>query len=324
MAAKKTALSKEPKTKAKEDQNLRRVSPGIYRNSSGELVNSKGNRINRSGQRRADKAEGEKKVEKETKPAPPPGPTGREDPTAFNRQTAGQQVGNVQTEVGQNMMGYLQQLQQQGAFNPGDYTQDYQDAYNNVYNQFEAQNARTFGEQAQNVEEMIVQRGLDPAGKQAERLRTQMAEDQGSLRRQAQLAAEQAGRAVEQQRFERELTTYNVPTQQIAALSGLFSGQVGSVEAERQRQFEGEQGKLTREQAMKIAEMNKKAAGGGGGADPFALMQAEYEHKRNLLFDQAALQGNQGQGGQNPLNSAASGFAQGFGAGLGSSLGRRG
>jgi hypothetical protein len=323
MAKNQTALSKEPKTKAKEDNNLQRVSPGIYRNSSGELVNSKGNRINRSGQRRADKADEEKKTGKENKPAPPPGPTGFKDPTAFNRQTAGQQVGNVQTEVGQNMMGYLQQLQKQGAFNPGDYQADYQQAYQNVYDQFEAQNARQFGLEAENVEEMIIQRGLDPAGRQAERLRTQMAENQGGLRRQAQLAAEQAGRAVEQQRFERELTTYNVPTQQIAALSGLFSGQVGSVEADRQRQFEGEQGRLAREQAMKIAEMQKKAGGGGGGADPFAILAAEYGYKRDLMFDEAALRGQQNKG-QNPLNSAAAGFSQGFGAGLGQSLGRRG
>jgi hypothetical protein len=321
MAKNQTALSKEPKTKAKEDKNLQRVSPGIYRNSSGELVNSKGNRINRSGQR-VDKKEETKKQTKPAKAETPAGPTGAQDPTAFNRQTAGQQVGNVQTEVGQNMMDYLGQLQSQGAFNPGDYQADYQQAYQNVYDQFEAQNARQFGLEAENVEEMIIQRGLDPAGRQAERLRTQMAENQGGLRRQAQLAAEQAGRAVEQQRFERELTTYNVPTQQIAALSGLFSGQVGSVEADRQRQFENEQGRLAREQAMKIAEMQKKA-GGGGGADPFALMAAEYGYKRDLMFDQAALQGQQNKG-QNPLNSAAAGFSQGFGAGLGQSLGRRG
>jgi hypothetical protein len=261
-----------------------------------------------------------KAKEKPKTPPAPPVPTGAQNPTAFNMQNPEQQVGNVQTEVGQNMMDYLGQLQAQGAFNPGDYQADYQQAYQNVYDQFEAQNARQFGLEAENVEEMIIQRGLDPAGRQAERLRTQMAENQGGLRRQAQLAAEQAGRAVEQQRFERDLTTYNVPTQQIAALSGLFSGQLGSVEAQRQRAFEEQEAKKQRDQAMKIAQMNK---GGGGGADPFALMEAEYGYKRDLMFDQAALQGQQNKG-QNPLNAAAGGFAQGFGAGLGQSLGRRG
>lgn len=318
MAEKKTALANPPKKQtSKPAEDLKRVSPGIYRNSKGELVNSKGNRINRSGQRVDKKEEKATDTKKVTKPA---GPTGAQDKTPFNRQTAEQQVGNVQTEVGSSMMDYLAQLQKQGAFNPGDYANDYQAAYQNVYDQFEAQNAQQFAQEAEGVEEMIAQRGLDPAGRQAERLRAQMAQNQGNLRRQAQLAAEQAGRAVEQQRFERDLTTYNVPTQQIAALSGLFSGQLGSVEAARQREFEAAQAKLTRDQQMKLAQMNK----GGGGADPFALMEAEYKYKRDLLYDQAALQGQQQGQGQNPLNSAASGFAQGFGAGIGSSLGRRG
>ena len=320
MAEKKTGLAKGPtKSANKEKQDLRRVSPGVYRNPKGELVNSRGERINRSGQR-VDKKEDAKKKETNKVTTPPP-PTGAADPMAFNQQTPGQQVGNVQTEVGTSMMDYLGQLQKQGAFNPGDYANDYQAAYQNVYDQFEAQNAQQFAQEAEGVEEMIAQRGIDPAGRQAERLRAQMATNQGGLRRQAQLAAEQAGRAVEQQRFERDLTTYNVPTQQIAALSGLFSGQLGSVEAQRQRDFESAEAKKQRDQAMKIAEMNK--GGGGGGADPFALMEAEYKYKRDLLYDQATLQGNQGKG-QNPLNAAAGGFAQGFGAGLGSNLGRRG
>jgi hypothetical protein len=338
MAKDKTALSKAPKTKAKPSEELRRVSPGVYRNAAGELVNSKGNRINRSGQRVDKPKEAPKTPSKQKKPTKPEKPK-KEEPrkppsanTPITKLDPEDRVGRINTEVSKSMEDYLNELQAQGAFNPGDYQQDYQDAYRNVYDQFEAQNAQQFALEAEGVEEMIAQRGIDPAGRQAERLRAQMAQNQGNLRRQAQLAAEQAGRAVEQQRFERELTTYNVPTQQIAALSGLFSGQVGSVEAARQREFgstdqekqrvfEAEQEKLRREQAMKIAEMNKR--GGGGGPDPFAVMEAEYRLKRDLLYDQATILGQQNNG-QNPLNSAASGFGQGFGAGLGANLGRRG
>lgn len=329
---KKTGLANPPKKsapktesstagKAPKKEELRRLSPGVYRNSKGETVNSKGERINRSGQRVKDpkKDDGKKKETKPTTPATPPAPTGAANPTPFDQQTPEQQVGNVQTEVGQSMMDYLGQLQSQGAFNPGDYEASYQQAAQNVMDQFQMQNAQQFQQEAEGVEEMIAQRGIDPTGRQAERLRAQMAQNQGNLKRQAQLAAEQAGRTVQQQRFEQDLTRYNVPTDQIAKIGSLFTGQLGSVEAQRQREFEGQQNKLTREQQMKMAQMNK----GGGGPDPMALMEREYQLKRDLLYDQAAIQGQNNGGGNNVANSAASGFAQGFGAGLGSNLGRR-
>lgn len=314
----KTALKTAPKggayTSKDVAKGLTRVSPGIFRNEKGQLVNYKGTRINASGQKLKEGAKEEGK--KDAAPKAPPTPTGAADPTPVDLQTPGQQVTNVQTETDQSLMDLFGQLQSQGAFNPGSYDDSYQAAARNVMEQFEGQNAQQFALEAEGMEEMIAQRGLDPAGRQAERLRTQMAQNQGGLRRQAQLAAEQAGRTVQQQQFEQDLIKYNVPADQINKLGGLFAGQLGSVEAQRQREFEAQQNKLAREQALKISQK-------GGGADPFALMAAEYGYKRDLLYDTAALQGQGGGGGNSIATGFAGGFGQGFGAGLGSSLGRR-
>lgn len=308
---KKTALGNPPKKSAqpKQAEGLTRLSPGIYRNRKGEIVDSKGQRINRSGQPRKDVTKDKKKKDAAPKDEAPE--------TPFREQTTEGQVGEVHTETGVNIMDLLKQMQAQGAFNPGDYDQSYQEAAQNVMDQFEAQNAQQFQLESEAAEEAIAQRGIDPAGRQAERLRAQLAQNQGGLRRQAQLAAEQAGRTVQQQRFEQDLVQYNVPSDQISKLGSLFSGQLVGLEAQKQRDFEAEQNRLTREQQLQVSRMNQ-----GGNADPFALMQAEYGLKRDLLYDQAALAGQQGGGGGAGA-AALAGFGQGFGAGLGSSLGRR-
>jgi uncharacterized protein HemY len=94
--------------------------------------------------------------------------------SSFKQLSAGDQLGQLQTGAGQNIQAYLQQLQAQGAFQPGEYEDTYQQAYQNVMGQFESQTAPEFARQNEAVEAMIAQRGIDPTGKQAERLREQM------------------------------------------------------------------------------------------------------------------------------------------------------
>jgi hypothetical protein len=145
-------------------------------------------------------------------------------------------------------------------------------------------------------------------------LREQAYQNQAQARQQAMYQAEQMGRGLQQQRFQQELTQYQVPTAQLQSLQGYYTGQLGQVEAQRQREFEAQQ------QQKQRALQRELSARGGGSPDPFALMQAEYGYKRDLLYDTQVLQG--GQQPQQPGigGSIAQGLAQGIGAGVTSGL----
>jgi hypothetical protein len=256
----------------------------------------------------------EKRLEKAGgMPAEPMIPFEQATPQQFQEMTPEEQITQVQTGAGQNIQSYLQNLQAQGAFNPGEYEDTYQQAYQNVMGQFESQTAPEFARQNEAVEAMIAQRGIDPTGKQAERLREQMYQNQSQARQQAMYQAEQMGRGLQQQRFQQELTQYQVPTAQLQALQGYFTGQVGQLEAQRQREFEAQQ-------AAKNRALQEQLASRGGGADPFALMEFEAKLKRDLMYDTFALQGGQQQQQPGMGNALATGLAQGLGAGISGGL----
>ena len=256
----------------------------------------------------------EKRLEKAGgMPAEPMIPFEQATPQQFQEMTPEEQITQVQTGAGQNIQSYLQNLQAQGAFNPGEYEDTYQQAYQNVMGQFESQTAPEFARQNEAVEAMIAQRGIDPTGKQAERLREQMYQNQSQARQQAMYQAEQMGRGLQQQRFQQELTQYQVPTAQLQALQGYFTGQVGQLEAQLQREFEAQQ-------AAKNRALQEQLASRGGGADPFALMEFEAKLKRDLMYDTFALQGGQQQQQPGMGNALATGLAQGLGAGISGGL----
>lgn len=234
---------------------------------------------------------------------------GEQTPMQYQQLSPAEQIGSLQTGAGQNIQSYLQQLQAQGAFQPGVYEDTYQQAYQNVMGQFELQNREQFGREQEAAEAMIAQRGIDPTGAQAQRIRDQVYQRQENARQQAMYSAEQLGRNLQQQQFQQDLTTYQVPTAQLQALQGYYSGQLGSVEAQRQREFEAQQ-------AAKQRALQRELGARGGGADPFALMQAEYDLKRDLLFDTQALQGGQQPQQPGVGTGIAQGLAQGIGTGI--------
>lgn len=241
--------------------------------------------------------------------AQPVTPFGEQTPMQYQQLSPAEQMASLQTGAGQNIQSYLQQLQGQGAFQPGAYEDTYQQAYQNVMGQFELQNREQFGREQEAAEAMIAQRGIDPTGAQAQRIRDQVYQRQENARQQAMYSAEQLGRNLQQQQFQQDLTTYQVPTAQLQALQGYYTGQLGSVEAQRQREFEAQQ-------AAKQRALQRELAAKGGGADPFALMQAEYGYKRDLLYDAQALQGGQQQRQPGVGTGIAQGLAQGIGTGI--------
>jgi hypothetical protein len=246
-------------------------------------------------------------------PAEPVVPFGQATPAQFQELSAGDQLGQLQTGAGQNIQAYLQQLQAQGAFQPGEYEDTYQQAYQNVMGQFESQIEPQFARQNEAIEAAIAQRGIDPTGKQAERLREQAYQNQSQARQQAMYQAEQMGRGLQQQRFQQELTQYQVPTAQLQSLQGYYTGQLGQVEAQRQREFEAQQ-------QQKQRALQRELSARGGGADPFALMEFEANLKRDLMYDTFALQGDQQQRQPSMGNALAMGLAQGVGTGISGGL----
>jgi len=227
--------------------------------------------------------------------------------TPFAEMSPQQQIGQIQTGAGENIQNYLAALQQQGAFQPGAYEDTYQQAYQNIMGQFESQTAPEFARQNEAMEAAIAQRGLDPTGAQAQRLREQLYQNQSQARQQAMYQAEQMGRGLQQQRFQQDLTQYQVPTAQLQALQGYYTGQLGSIEAQKQREFEKQQ-------------LAQQLAARGGSPDPFALMAAEYGYKRDLIYDAAAAEGENQQQRPSAGGAFLTGIGQGIGAGVTSSL----
>lgn len=311
-AAPRAAKAPAAKQKFPSQLGLTRLSPGIYRNKEGELVNTLGRRIDRSGRSVKIPPGKDGKVKPPKQDVAPPAPiqTGAEFATPFTEQTPGQQQTNIGTESGQSVIDYFGQLQQQGAFNPGDYAETYRQAVDNVMGEFELQNKEQFQFENSAMEQQIAERGIDPQGVQARRMRDQLYNNQDKARQQSMYQGEQFGRSLQQQRFEQDLSRYNVPASQLQAIQGYFAGQLGSVEAEKQRKYEAAQAEKDRQNRLQLGKM-----GGGSNADPFAIMAAEYGYKRDLLYDANALNSGQPSGG-GIGNSVAQGIGTGIGAGI--------
>lgn len=206
------------------------------------------------------------------------------------------------------------------------FEQGMQRAYDTIYGQFERKNQDLFAQQNQQLQQSLVERGLDPSGDAYKALTKQLSEQQASARQDAQNAAWQAAQGYQQQGFNQATGTALLPGQMAAPYLDLYGqqqqGQIQgqlqsqqqgwtSAEAEKQRKFEAEQEKLRRQQAERLA----KSGGGGGGNNAAQNAWAQY------IMNQYQ-QPQQGQG-QSTLNAGVAGAAQGIGAGLTAGLMRQ-
>jgi len=204
----------------------------------------------------------------------------------------------------------------QGArdFDPGTYQQQYepqfeqgmQRAYDTIYQQFERRNQERFGREQEQLQQSLVERGLDPNSPAYQALTRQLAEQQNAARQEAQSAAWQAAEGYQQQGFQQATGTALLPGQVASRYLDLYGqqqqlGYAGS-EAEKQRQFEARQQQLNRQQQLKIAQMSRGGGGGGSSAD--------------AALAQYLMSGYKEQPQQSPWNAATGGLAQGVGAGL--------
>jgi len=145
-------------------------------------------------------------------------------------------------------------------------------ARQNVMGQFDRRNAQAFGQQRQDFETSMANRGIAPGGEQYNRELKALTDRQDMARQEAMGAAEQAAYGVQQQQFGqtgdlamRRYEQWNVLQQPYMA--GI-QAQYQSQEAMLQRQFEEAMRRGDRASAERIARMSRGGGGGGGQQGP--------------------------------------------------------
>ena len=217
----------------------------------------------------------------------------------------------------ENIKGGMQGLVQEGInyardFDPNTYQQQYepqfeqgmQRAYDTIYNQFERKNQEQFARQNEQLQQSLVERGLDPNSPAYAALTKQLAEQQGSARQDAQNAAWQAAQGYQQQGYTQATGSALLPGQVASPYLELYGQgqqlQFTGSEADKQRQWQARQNQLEMQNRLAIA---KRQGGGGGGGNSAEAALAAYTMGQY---------GNQGQNrGQSTGTALVTGTAQG-------------
>ncbi len=231
--------------------------------------------------------------------------TGRVD-TAINKYTGRQ--GPAQTErIQQGMGGLVEEgIQQARQFDPSTFQQQYepgfqqglQKEYERIYGAFERQNADRFGREQQQLQQSLVERGLDPSGEAYKALNKNLYEQQEAARQVAKDAAMSQAYSAQQQFYQQAAGSALLPSQVAAPYLDLYGQQA-------QMNWQTRQAELERQNREKLAKMT--GGGGGGGASAAERQWAQY------MMNQYAQPQQQGQSN---LNAATQGLAQGVGAGI--------
>jgi hypothetical protein len=174
-----------------------------------------------------------------------PQPYGDYGNMPLEQQNWEQQFGTLNYGANQGLMNQMQFAQAQGAFNPGSFQQQMDQAYNNVMDQFNRTTQEQFRQEQQNFEQMAAERGLDPSGEAYRALQKQVFDRQDMARQNAMSQAQQAAQGVQAQAYGQAASTYQMPFQQMGAFAPFYGAQ-----ANMQAQQQGQQFQLgsTREQ----------------------------------------------------------------------------
>jgi len=155
-------------------------------------------------------------------------------------------------------------------FDPTKFYQQYQPAfeegrqreYERIYGAFERQSAEQFGREQQQLEQSLVERGLDPSGEAYKSLKENLYKSQEAARQNARDAAMTGANALQQQYYQQATGSALLPSQLQQPFLNIYSDtaqrQWAEQEAERQRKFQ---------------ERLAKMGGGGGGGGTNALNQ---------------------------------------------------
>lgn len=297
MAPAKTAMAKDPKTPPLSKR-------GTWQ-FNGQWVDKEGYKVDGYGKRLAN----------QTKPfvpakqnpfAPKASTPTTQGPAAPAAPTPQQQIQGGMEGLVQEGIGYARD------FDPNTFQQQYQPqfeqgmqrAYDTIYGQFERKNQEQFARQNEQLQQSLVERGLDPNSPAYQALTRQLADQQNTARQDAQNAAWQAAQNYQQQGYQQATGTALLPSQMASPYLDLYGQQQGlqftGSEAEKQRQWQARQNQLEMQNRLKLAQMTKGGGGGGSNADEAALAA-------RIMAGYTPQQG----GGQSTVNAGIAGAAQG-------------
>jgi hypothetical protein len=269
------------------------------------------------------------------------------------------QAGGVQSQL-------LNQAQDRGEFNPqtmgiqqfqpGDFQQQFQGAYDAAMNQFNRSSQPAFEQQNKDYEQMAAERGWDPNSEVAKNRFKQIQDNQNNARLNAQDAAYQTGLGAQNQaytqasnsygqnlgaqgqQFGQQQTQFQMPFQNLSALSPYLQAQYGQQMGAQQQGYTEQNAATSQDYAKELAALQQRytmqnakfavanrqgpSGGGGGGGGGGLTLADQIALQNNAFYNNMVLGGlNQPQSNvPNTGNAALQGFANGVGAGIGAGL----
>lgn len=240
------------------------------------------------------------------------------------------QPANFESVTGQSneaLSNTFEQIQNQGMFNPGDYTAMRERAEQSVMNSFNNRMNPQFQQQQDQFRQQMAEQGISEGSEGYNRQYQQLQQSQNDARQQAMGQAFQLGQGEQQQGWNQAFQGYQLPLAQLNAMSPYYNvqGQMGM--QENQQNWQGEQSEADRELSKWQTKYGRGTAwgaprggggGGGGGLSFEQEMQLQQQGFFNNLVGGALANGNQAPGGANIGNSFAQGLAGGamIGSGL--------
>lgn len=235
-------------------------------------------------------------------------------------------------------------------FQPGDFQQQFQGAYDTAINQFNRSSEPAFQKQKQDFDQFVAERGIDPTSEQYRQLyKARISDPQETARLNAQDAAYQTGMGAQNQAYSQASGTYGqnlgaqgqqygqasgtyqMPYQNLSALSPYLQAQYGQQSAQQQQGYTQDNMAQSQDYAKELAALQQKyqmqnqkfaaahqGGGGGGGGYQGMSLADQMALQNNQFYNNMVLGGLQGgqQAPNNPYNSALQGAASGLGTGI--------
>lgn len=314
--AEKTALNKEPTTKPapKQDAKLPETTKRGSWKYRGKWVNKEGFLVDNYGQVLPDQKQAFVPAKSNpfvTAPTTPTTPDGKKRLTG--QEIISKRDEAIARELGRQIPDYLRQTAE---FDPRTFQQEYepqyeqgmQRAYDTIYNEFNRRNEEVFAKQNQDLQQSLVERGLDPNSPAYQALTKQLAQQQSDARQAAQSQAWQAAQGYQQQGYQQAVGTAMLPGQIMEPSLALYGAQYKQRGAEELQRQQAEYARQLQELEgqQRLQQIRAGRGGGGGGMGPFDQYMAQQ------IMQGYAPQGPSVSAG----NAAAQGFATGIGAGM--------
>lgn len=246
----------------------------------------------------------------------------RATPVQTQQTPAGEQPATYES-VNQNALGgmdmYMDQMQQNGAFNPGTFDDQFNKAYDTTMNRFERRMNPQFSQQREDFDQRMAERGISAGNEAYNREFQNFQQSQEDARLNAMDQAYNTGMAAQNQAYGQAANTYQMPAQMLGAYSPFYAGQTNQMMQNDAQAHELDAMKRQFGYNMKLQAAAPRGGGGGGGgmsmADRFALMDRE-------MYNQMVMQGMQNtQGGQQQGNPYTNGILNGVATGTTAAIG---